>query len=97
MSTLHAQTSVPDDRAPARKRLRILAEADPGAIVRILQPFQTLNLVPLRVRADRIGEHYLDVSIELLTAEVAPDSFATLTAKLAQVPCVMTAVACDQG
>ncbi len=97
MSTAHAHALPHSPQAAARRRLRVLAEADPGAIARILQPFQTLNIVPLQLRVDRIGEHYLDLSIEVLTIDIAPESFVTLTAKIAQVPCVMTAVACDQG
>jgi hypothetical protein len=33
-------------------RLRVVADADPGAIARVLERFQTLNVVPRRVAAE---------------------------------------------
>jgi hypothetical protein len=33
-------------------RLRVVADADPGAIVRVLERFQALNVVPRRVVAE---------------------------------------------
>ncbi len=77
------------------RRLKVIAEADPGALARILQPFQILNIVPLRFEAARIGEAYLEVCVDVHADELAAESFAQINAKLGQLPIVLTAVTCD--
>ena len=77
------------------RRLKVIAEADPGALARILQPFQILNVVPLRFESARIGADWLEVSVDVDAGEIAVDSFALIVAKLGQLPIVLTAVSCD--
>lgn len=80
---------------PAARRVKILAEADPGALARILQPFQILNVVPISFHAQRVGATYLEVTLELAPNEVPSETARLVVAKLAQLPAVMAAVSCD--
>ncbi len=83
------------NKGSAPWRLRVLAEADPSALSQVLQPFQRLNVVPLRVRADRLGSSYIEVAVEVAAQEIHGESFRLVVAKLSQIPCVIVAVACD--
>ena len=37
-------------------RLRVVADADPGALGRVLEPFQNLNTLPRRVVAECVAD-----------------------------------------
>lgn len=91
-----AESTLDHRQRPDTWRLRVIAEAEPSALSRVLQPFQNLNLVPLRIHADRIGSDYLEISIDIAAADSAPPDLARLiAAKLRQLPIVIVAVACD--
>lgn len=66
--------------------LRVSAEADPGALARVLSCFQTLNVVPRRVVAElgMAGTLYIRVDITGLTEQ----HLSLIAAKVGQVPCV---------
>ena len=49
----------------ATLRLKAVVEADPGALVRVLQLFQARNLIPRSVASERLGDEYLQIQIEL--------------------------------
>ena len=74
-------------------RLKTIVEADPGALVRLLQLFQIRNLVPRRVRAQRLGDQFIEAEIELDAAEVAPETLRLIAAKLQELPITMAVVA----
>ncbi|MGH8178014.1 MAG: hypothetical protein ACREV5_17305 [Steroidobacter sp.] len=76
-------------------RLKAIAEADPGALVRILQLLQGRNLVPRAVNAECIGAQYLDIRIELDGSALAADAAKALIAKIEQLPAVLAIVDCD--
>ena len=44
----------------AALRLKAIVEADPGALIRLLQLFQIRNIVPSAVRARRLGLEYIE-------------------------------------
>ena len=70
-------------------RLQIAAEADPGALARVLERFQNLNVVPRRVVAesDIAGTVHIEVDVAGL-----PEAMVTLiVAKLGQVPSILNA------
>jgi hypothetical protein len=70
-------------------RLRIVAEADPGALALVLERFQNLNVLPRRVVAESgiAGELYIQVDVAGL-----PEGLVDLiVAKLGQVPCILNA------
>jgi hypothetical protein len=79
----------------AALRLKAVVEADPGALVRVLQFFQARNLIPRTVASERLGDEYLQIQIELDPAQLAPDGFRTVVSKINELPLVLAAVACD--
>jgi len=95
MSATQAGTTPSNSPQPAPWRLKVIAEADPSALTRILQHFQRLNVIPHRVHAERLGETYLEIAIEISAADVLPDTQHLITAKLGQLPIVLIAVTCD--
>ncbi len=66
--------------------LRVSADADPGALARVLMCFQTLNVVPRRVVAElgTTGTLYIRIDITGLTE----GHLSLIAAKIGQVPCV---------
>lgn len=69
--------------------LRVAAEADPGAISRVLERFTNLNVVPRRVLAEWATTGTLHVQVEV--GGVSEDMFSLITGKIAQVPSVLHA------
>lgn len=70
----------------SRLRLRVTAEADPGALMRVLERFQILNLLPRCVTAES-GTHLLHIQIDI--CGLAETRLAHIAAKIGQVPCVI--------
>ena len=66
--------------------LRVSADADPGALARVLNCFQSLNVVPRRVVAEHgtTGTLYIRVDVTGLTE----GHLSLIAAKIGQVPCV---------
>ena len=79
---------------PAVWRLKVVAEADPAALVRVLHFFQVLNLVPRRVMMSRLGGDFLEIAIDIDSATCAPDAFRLIVGKVNELPTVVTAAAC---
>jgi hypothetical protein len=79
----------------AALRLRAVVEADPGALVRVLQFFQARNVIPRSVASERLGAEYLQIQIELDPAELNLDGFRVVVSKINELPIVLAAVACD--
>jgi hypothetical protein len=79
----------------AALRLKAVVEADPGALVRVLQFFQARNLIPRTVASERLGDEYLQIQIELDPAQLADDGFRIVVSKINELPIVLAAVACD--
>jgi prephenate dehydratase len=76
-------------------RLKAIVESDPGALVRVLQLFQTRNLVPRHVSARRLGAQFLETEIEIDATELESAAFRMIAAKIAELPVVLAVVACD--
>jgi hypothetical protein len=66
--------------------LRVLAQADPAALGRVLSYFQTLNVVPRRVVAELDSSGAQHIRVETLGVSV--QQLAMIGAKLAQHPTV---------
>lgn len=75
------------------RRLRAIAESDPGAVIRVLQQFQVRDIVPSNVRARPLGSAFIDIEVEV--SEIAAEMFRVVVAKINELPSVVTAVACD--
>ena len=70
-------------------RLRVLAEADSGALMRTLERFQNLGVSPRRVIAEFTTADTMAIQVDVAGLE---ESRLTLIAnKLGQVPCVLRA------
>jgi hypothetical protein len=69
--------------------LRVTAETDPGALARILERFQNLNIVPRRVVAEWASTGMLHVEVQI--AGLREETLDLITAKLGQVPCIQNA------
>src|ERR1043165_4497556 len=80
---------------PAAPRLKVLTEANPNGLVHVLQFFQARNLIPQRVIAERLGAEYLQIEIQLATAELTPDALSVIAAKVNELPISLCAVVCD--
>lgn len=77
----------PPEHSPTQALcLRVSADADPGALARVLNCFQSLNVVPRRVVAEHgtTGTLYIRVDVTGLTE----GHLSLIAAKIGQVPCV---------
>ena len=70
-------------------RLRVLAEADSGALMRVLERFQNLGVLPRRVIAEFTSGDSL--SIQLDVAGLEESRLTLIAAKLGELPCVTQA------
>jgi hypothetical protein len=76
--------------------LKAIIEADPGALIRLLQLFQTRNLVPSAVRARRLGAEYIEAEIEFDSVELPAETLRLIAAKAQELPITLAAVALDR-
>jgi hypothetical protein len=67
-------------------RLRVVTEADPGAVARVLERFQNINVLPRRV----VVEHGTNdsVYIQVDIAGLSEQMLTLIALKISQVPCV---------
>jgi hypothetical protein len=70
-------------------RLRVVAEADAGVLMRVLERFQNLGVLPRRVIAEFTTTEAL--SIQLDVAGLEESRLSLIAAKLGELPCVTTA------
>ena len=70
-------------------RLRVVAEADAGALMRVLERFQNLGVLPRRVIAEFTTTDSL--SIHLDVAGLEESRLTLIAAKLGEMPCVTQA------
>ena len=70
-------------------RLRVVAEADAGALMRVLERFQNLGVLPRRVVAEFTTTDSL--SIQLDVAGLEESRLTLIAAKLGELPCVTQA------
>jgi hypothetical protein len=76
--------------------LKAIVEADPGALIRLLQLFQARHIVPRAVRARRLGLEYIEAEIEFDSTELSTEMLRLITAKAQELPITLAAVALDQ-
>ncbi|HEV8329933.1 MAG TPA: hypothetical protein VGQ22_00810 [Steroidobacteraceae bacterium] len=76
----------------AALRLKAIVEADPGALIRLLQLFQIRNVTPVRVLSRRLGCEYVEAEIELNPAEMTIETLRLIAAKAQELPITMVAV-----
>jgi len=71
------------------RRLRVVADADPGALARVLERFQMLNIVPRRVSAEFGTNDILHVQVDVFG--LPEEQLALIAGKIRQAPCVVNA------
>jgi len=70
-------------------RLRVLAEADAGALLRVLERFHNLGVLPRRVVAEFTTADRLAIQLDIAGLEEA--RLSLIAAKLGEMPCVQHA------
>ena len=70
-------------------RLKVVAEADSGALMRVLERFHNLGVLPRRVLAEFTTADSLSIQVDI--AGVDESRMSLIAAKLGQIPCVSQA------
>jgi hypothetical protein len=70
-------------------RLKVVAEADAGALMRVLERFHNMGVLPRRVIAEFTSAEFLSIQVDI--AGVEEDRMSLIAAKLGQIPCVNNA------
>ncbi len=70
-------------------RLRVVAEADAGALMRVLERFQNLGVLPRRVIAEFTTTDLLTIQLDV--AGLEESRLSLIAAKLGELPCVTQA------
>lgn len=70
-------------------RLKVVADADPGALARVLERFQNLNLLPRRVTAEFCTSGAFHVQVDI--AGISEGTLTAIAAKLGEIPCIQRA------
>ena len=70
-------------------RLKVFAEADSGALMRVLERFQNLGVMPRRVIAEFTTTDCMSIQVDV--SGVEENRMTLIAAKLDQIPCVRQA------
>ena len=69
--------------------LRVVADADPAVLARVIERFTNLNILPVRVLAEWATAGTLHVDVRV--AGVSETALDLIAAKLGSVPCIRNA------
>ena len=70
-------------------RLRIVADGDPGAIARVLERFQNLNILPRRIIAECSSEDTFHIEVDVFGCP--EEQLRLIAAKIRQCPSIVNA------
>ena len=70
-------------------RLRVVAEADPGAIARVIERFQNLNVLPRRVIAEFGIDEVIHIQVDV--CGLPEEQLKVIAAKIGAATSVMSA------
>ena len=70
-------------------RLKVVAEADSGALMRVLERFQNLGVLPRRVLAEFTTTESMSIQVDISGLEES--RLTLIAAKVGQIPCVSQA------
>jgi hypothetical protein len=73
----------------SRRRLQVIADADPGAIARVVERFQNLNIVPRRICAEFSSNDLLHIEVDV--SGVADEQLTLITGKILQATSIVNA------
>jgi hypothetical protein len=70
-------------------RLEVETDLDPGNLIRVLHFFQTRNVTPERVYAQRLAEDFYAITVDVEISELSLDVMKLIAAKIAEMPFAM--------
>ena len=73
----------------SRRRLQVVADADPGAIARVVERFQNINIIPRRVSAEFSSNDILHIEVDV--CGLPDEQLALIAGKIRQAPCIVNA------
>ena len=73
----------------SRRRLQVVADADPGAIARVVERFQNLNIIPRRVIAEFSSNDILHIEVDV--CGIPDEHLALIAAKIRQATSIVNA------
>jgi len=73
----------------SRRRLQVVADADPGAIARVVERFQNLNIIPRRLSAEFSSNDLLHIEVDV--CGIPDEQLALIAGKIRQAPCILDA------
>lgn len=73
----------------SRLRLQVVADSDPGAIARVVERFQNLNIIPRRIVAEFSSNDLLHIEVDI--CGIADEQLMLIAGKIRQAPCIVNA------
>jgi hypothetical protein len=73
----------------SRRRLQVIADADPGAIARVVERFQNLNIVPRRISAEFSSNDLLHIEVDI--CGISDEQLSLIAGKVRQAACIINA------
>jgi hypothetical protein len=73
----------------SRRRLQVVADADPGAIARVVERFQNLNIVPRRLTAEFSSKDLLHIEVDV--CGLSDEELKLIASKVRQATCIVNA------
>jgi hypothetical protein len=73
----------------SRRRLQVVADADPGAIARVVERFQNLNIIPRRLSAEFSSNGLLHIEVDV--CGISDEQLALIASQIRQAPCILNA------
>jgi hypothetical protein len=70
-------------------RLHVVADSDPGAIARVVERFQNLNIVPRRLTAEFASNDVLHIAVDVFG--LPSEQLSLIVGKIRQAPCIVNA------
>jgi hypothetical protein len=74
-------------RPYSRRRLQVVADADPGAIARVVERFRNLNIIPRRLSAEFSSNDLLHIEVDV--CGVPDEQLVLIAGKIGQSPCIV--------
>jgi hypothetical protein len=73
----------------SRRRLQVVADADPGVIARVVERFQNLNLIPRRILAEFSSNDLLHIEVDV--CGIPDEQLALIAGKIRQATSIVNA------
>jgi hypothetical protein len=73
----------------SRRQLQVVADADPGAIARVVERFQNLNIIPRRLVVEFSPNDLLHIEVDV--CGVPDEQLALIVGKIRQAPSILNA------